>query len=206
MYHTPGADLKAFFDQQAIPLQVSPVTIPATPYFPTPTPLVAPEIEFYLTVPNVDPGLPFTAPVARGGRAEAGQSAFSPSMLNALAPFWDAFRSALAGLGIQADTWIHEVGQTQYEINLIHGDPVAVADQAFLFKYAAKEIAIRHERRHRERAVRQLVPPLGVGQPGAGESGVGLRQPHHRPTHSRERPRRTPGREPHCWCGCQPLA
>jgi glutamine synthetase len=108
------------------------------------TPVVAPEIEFYLTAPNVDPGLPFTAPVARGGRAEAGQSAFSLNMLNELAPFWDAFRSALDGLGIQADTWIHEVGPSQYEINLVHGDPVAVADQAFLFKYAAKEIAIQH--------------------------------------------------------------
>jgi glutamine synthetase len=108
------------------------------------TPVVAPEIEFYLTAPNVDPGLPFTAPVARGGRAEAGQSAFSLNMLNELAPFWDAFRSALDGLGIQADTWIHEVGPSQYEINLMHGDPVAVADQAFLFKYAAKEIAIQH--------------------------------------------------------------
>jgi len=108
------------------------------------TPVVAPEIEFYLTAPNVDPDQPFTAPVARGGRAEAGQSAFSLNMLNALAPFWDAFRSALDGLGIQADTWIHEVGQSQYEINLMHGDPVAVADQAFLFKYAAKEIAIQH--------------------------------------------------------------
>ena len=47
-------------------------------------------------------------------------------------------------LGINADTWIHEVGMTQYEINLMHGDPVEVADQAFLFKYAAKEIAIQH--------------------------------------------------------------
>ncbi len=108
------------------------------------TPVVAPEIEFYLTAPNLDPGQPFTAPVARGGRAEAGQSAFSLNMLNELAPFWDAFRSALDGLGIQADTWIHEVGPSQYEINLVHGDPVAVADQAFLFKYAAKEIAIQH--------------------------------------------------------------
>jgi glutamine synthetase len=108
------------------------------------TPVVAPEIEFYLTAPNVDPNLPLTAPVARNGRAEVGQSAFSLNMLNELAPFWDAFRSALDGLGVRADTWIHEVGATQYEINLMHGDPVAVADQAFLFKYAAKEIAIQH--------------------------------------------------------------
>jgi len=108
------------------------------------TPVVAPEIEFYLTAPCVDPDIPLSAPLARNGRAEAGQSAFSMNMLNELAPFWDEFRTALDGLGIQADTWIHEVGTSQYEINLMHGDPLAVADQAFLFKYAAKEIAIRH--------------------------------------------------------------
>jgi glutamine synthetase len=108
------------------------------------TPVVAPEIEFYLTTPNADPAQPLQAPVARGGRAEVGQSAFSLNMLNELAPFWDEFRDACHTLGIAADTWIHEVGATQYEINLLHGDAVTVADQAFLFKYAAREIALKH--------------------------------------------------------------
>ncbi len=108
------------------------------------TPVVAPEIEFYLTAPNVDANQALAAPPARNGRAEAGQSAFSLNMLNELAPFWDEFRAALVTLGVQANTWIHEVGPTQYEINLLHGDALAAADQAFLFKYAAKEIAIRH--------------------------------------------------------------
>jgi glutamine synthetase len=108
------------------------------------TAVVAPEIEFYLTAPSTDASQPLLPPAARNGRMEAGQSAFSLNMLNELAPFWDEFRSALDTLGVQADTWIHEVGPTQYEINLQHGDAVAVADQAFLFKYAAKEVAIRH--------------------------------------------------------------
>ncbi len=108
------------------------------------TPVVAPEIEFYLTAPCVDPAIPLTAPTARNGRAEAGQSAFSMNLLNEHAAFWDAFRSALDGLGVQSDTWIHEVGATQFEINLLHGNPLDLADQAFLFKYAAKEIAIQH--------------------------------------------------------------
>lgn len=107
-------------------------------------PVVAPEIEFYLTAPNLNPDLPFSAPQAKSGRAENGQSAFSMNMLNELAPFWDAFHAAIDALGIRGDTWIHEVGLSQYEINLLHGDPLALADQAFLFKYAAKEIAIRH--------------------------------------------------------------
>ena len=108
------------------------------------TPVVAPEIEFYLTAPCTDPTQTLTAPPTRNGRAEAGQSAFSMNMLNELSGFWDAFRSTLAALDINADTWIHEVGVTQFEINLMHGDPVQVADQAFLFKYAAKEVAIAH--------------------------------------------------------------
>ncbi len=108
------------------------------------TPVVAPEIEFYLTAANTDPAQALLPPVVRGGRAEVGQSAFSMNMLNELAPFWDEFRAAQLTLGVVADTWIHEVGPTQYEINLLHGDPVAVADQAFLFKYAAREIALKH--------------------------------------------------------------
>jgi glutamine synthetase len=107
-------------------------------------PVVAPEIEFYLTAPNIDPREPLTAPVARAGRAEAGQSAYSLNMLNELAPFWDEFRLALDQLGVKSDTWIHESGVSQYEINLLHGDPIDVADAAFLFKYAAKEIALKH--------------------------------------------------------------
>lgn len=107
-------------------------------------PVVAPEIEFYLTAPNDDPARPLQAPVLRGGRTEVGQSAFSLNMLNEQAPFWNEFRDACRTLGIATDTWIHEVGATQYEINLLHGDAIAVADQAFLFKYAAREIALKH--------------------------------------------------------------
>ena len=107
-------------------------------------PVVAPEIEFYLTAANADPAQPLVPPVVRGGRAEVGNSAFSLNMLNELAPFWDEFRAALRTLHIDADTWIHEVGPTQYEINLMHGNAVAVADQALLFKYAAREIALKH--------------------------------------------------------------
>ena len=107
-------------------------------------PVVAPEIEFYLTAPNVDPTQPLAYPQAKNGRAECGQSAYSMNMLNELEAFWDEFRAALDTLGVVSDTWIHEAGVSQYEINLMHGDPVEVADQAFLFKYAAKEIAIKH--------------------------------------------------------------
>jgi len=108
------------------------------------TPVVAPEIEFYLCAASADPTQALAAPLLRGGRPEVGQSAFSLHALNDLAPFWDEFRAALATLNIAADTWLHEVGASQFEINLLHGDPVSVADQAFLFKVAAHEIALKH--------------------------------------------------------------
>lgn len=107
-------------------------------------PVVAPEIEFYLCAASSDPAQPLQAPRGRGGRAEAGASAFSLNQLNELAPFWDEFHAALDRLGVGGDTWIHEVGLSQYEINLRHGEALALADQAFLFKYAAKEVALKH--------------------------------------------------------------
>jgi glutamine synthetase len=107
-------------------------------------PVVAPEIEFYLTAPNADPAQPLRAPAMRNGRAEVGQSAFSLEALNEHAAFWNEFRATLRTLDIRADTWIHEVGLSQFEINLLHDDALVVADQAFLFKYAAKETALKH--------------------------------------------------------------
>jgi glutamine synthetase len=127
------------------------------------TPVVAPEIEFYLTAANVDPAEVLKPPVGRGGRAEVGQSAFSMNLLNELAPFWDEFHAAIDTLGIRADTWIHEVGLTQYEINLLHGNAVSVADQAFLFKYAAKEIALKHG-----------LNAVFMAKPIAGEAGSSM--------------------------------
>ena len=127
------------------------------------TPVVAPEIEFYLTAAMTDPAQPLASPIGKGGRPEVGQSAFSLNALNELAPFWDASHAAIDGLGIHADTWLHEVGENQYEINLLHGDPVAVADQAFLFKTAAREIALQHG-----------LNAVFMAKPIAGQSGSSM--------------------------------
>ena len=47
--------------------------------------------------------------------------------------------------GIELDTLIHESGAAQMEINLIHGNALELADQAFLFKRTVREAALRHE-------------------------------------------------------------
>ncbi|KZE27300.1 glutamine synthetase family protein [Crenobacter luteus] len=107
-------------------------------------PIVAPELEFYLFAANPDPERPFTPPPARCGRREVGHSAFSFSVLNEFSGFFDDLHDALDALGIDGDTFVHELGPSQFEINLRHGDALALADQTFLFKYALREIGLKH--------------------------------------------------------------
>jgi glutamine synthetase len=45
---------------------------------------------------------------------------------------------------LDIDTLIHESGAAHMEINFLHGDPLDLADQAFLFKRTCGEAAYRH--------------------------------------------------------------
>ena len=45
-------------------------------------PLVAPELEFYLTAKNIDPDLPLAAPIGRSGRAETSRQVYSIDAVN----------------------------------------------------------------------------------------------------------------------------
>ena len=47
--------------------------------------------------------------------------------------------------GLEIDTLIHESGVAQMEINLRHGDPLALADQVFMIKRTIKETALEHD-------------------------------------------------------------
>ncbi|QNM95890.1 glutamine synthetase family protein [Chitinimonas koreensis] len=125
------------------------------------TPVVAPELEFYVLAPNLDPSQPLVPPTVRGGRHEQGNHGFSLGGLNDLAAFFDEVYAALAALDIPADTFVHELGPSQYEINLLHGDALTLADQTFLFKYALREIGFKHGLQ-----VVFMAKPL-AGQPGS---------------------------------------
>ena len=107
-------------------------------------PVVAPELEFYLFARDGQEASGFSLPATRGGGREVMQSAFSVEAVNELEAFWRELQDALDRLGIATDTWLHEMGPSQFEINLLHGDPLVMADQAVLFKYALREIAARH--------------------------------------------------------------
>jgi glutamine synthetase len=107
-------------------------------------PVVAPELEFYLFARDGLEATAFSLPTLRGGGSEVMQSAFSVESAGELAEFWTELQDACDRLGIATDTWLHEMGPSQFEINLLHGDPLLMADQVVLFKYTLREIAARH--------------------------------------------------------------
>lgn len=108
------------------------------------SPVVATELEFFVFVPNPDPRQPFQPPMGLDGRREDGQSAFSISSNNGLRPFFQEVYACMAALDLPRDTFMHEMGVSQFEINLLHGDPLLLADQTFLFKHLLKEVALKH--------------------------------------------------------------
>ncbi|MDO9619848.1 MAG: glutamine synthetase family protein [Pseudomonas sp.] len=107
-------------------------------------PVVATELEFFVFARNADPLQPFQPPLGLDGRREDGGSAFSVSSNNGLRPFFQEVYQCMAALGLPRDTFMHEMGVSQFEINLLHGDPLLLADQTFLFKHLLKEVALKH--------------------------------------------------------------
>ena len=108
-------------------------------------PVVAPELEFYLLQPNHDPKNPLLPPIGRTGRAERSGQSFNIDAVNDFDPMLDDMYDYCEGQGLEIDTLIHEEGMGQMEINLLHGDPLELADQAFLFKRTVREAALRHD-------------------------------------------------------------
>ncbi|MBW8356318.1 MULTISPECIES: glutamine synthetase family protein [Pseudomonas] len=107
-------------------------------------PVVATELEFFVFAANDDPAQAFRPPVGLDGRREEGYSAFSVSSNNGLRPFFKEVYECMAAMGLPRDTFMHEMGVSQFEINLLHGDPLLLADQTFLFKHLLKEVALKH--------------------------------------------------------------
>ncbi|WP_237152147.1 glutamine synthetase family protein [Oryzibacter oryziterrae] len=106
--------------------------------------VVAPEIEFYLVKQNIDPDYPLEPPIGRSGRAESSRQSYSIQHVNEFDDLFDDIYDFSEKQGLEIDTLIHEEGAAQMEINLRHGDPLALADQVFLFKRTIREAAMRH--------------------------------------------------------------
>ncbi len=109
------------------------------------TPIVAPELEFYLIERNSDPNTPLRPPRGRSGRAETSRQAYSIDAVNEFDPLFEDIYSYCEKMELNVDTLIHEVGAGQMEINFFHDEPLGLADEVFFFKRIIRETALRHE-------------------------------------------------------------
>ncbi|MEN8896190.1 MAG: glutamine synthetase family protein [Yoonia sp.] len=109
------------------------------------TPVIAPEMEFYLVGRNIDPAKPIEPMMRRTGRPAAGRQAYSMSAVDDYGPVIDDIYEYAEIQGIEIDGITQEGGAGQLEINLRHGDPVALADQVFYFKRLIREAALKHD-------------------------------------------------------------
>lgn len=107
-------------------------------------PVVAPELEFYLTKPNIDPNEPIEPPLGRTGRKGASRQAYSMVAVDEYGEVIDEIYDFAEAQGLSIDTVIQEGGAGQIEINLLHGDPLQLADQVFYFKRAIREAALKN--------------------------------------------------------------
>jgi len=107
-------------------------------------PVVAPELEFYLIQPNVDPNEPIEPPVGRTGRSGMARQSYSMSAVDEYGPVIDTIYDYAEDAGLHIDSVIQEDGAGQIEINLTHGDPLWLADQVFYFKRIIKEAALNN--------------------------------------------------------------
>ena len=107
--------------------------------------VVAPEIEFYLFKRDGQEASGFTPPNIRGGGVELErQMGYSLNSTAEMRDFWQSLQAAFDALNIQTDTWLHEMAPNQFEINLLHGDALKLADDVVLFKHTLREIAAQH--------------------------------------------------------------
>ena len=109
------------------------------------TPVVAPEMEFFLVARNLDPAKEIEPMMGRSGRPAAARQAYSMTAVDEFGPVIDDIYDFAEHQGFEIDGITQEGGAGQLEINLQHGDPVKLADQVFYFKRLIREAALRHD-------------------------------------------------------------
>ena len=109
------------------------------------TPVVAPEMEFFLVARNTDPARPIEPMMGRSGRPAAARQAYSMSAVDEYGPVIDDIYRFAEAQGFEIDGITQEGGAGQVEINLAHGDPVDLADEVFYFKRLIREAALKHQ-------------------------------------------------------------
>ncbi|MCF8475027.1 MAG: glutamine synthetase family protein [Emcibacter sp.] len=108
-------------------------------------PIVAPEFEFFLLGRQDNIENPPIPPRGRSGKMSLDKGVLSLDALDEFSDLFDDVYKYCEIMGIQVETLTQEAGPAQFEINVYHGEPLNVADQAFYFKRLMKQIAIRHD-------------------------------------------------------------
>ncbi|MGC1506520.1 MAG: glutamine synthetase family protein [Sulfitobacter sp.] len=108
-------------------------------------PIVAPEMEFFLVARNLDPAQSIQPMIGRSGRPAAARQAYSMTAVDEFGPVIDDIYDFAEAQGFEIDGITQEGGAGQLEINLLHGDPVKLADEVFYFKRLIREAALRHD-------------------------------------------------------------
>lgn len=108
-------------------------------------PVVAPEMEFFLVAPNIDPAQKIEPMMGRSGRPAAARQAYSMTAVDEFGPVIDDIYDFAEAQGFEIDGITQEGGAGQLEINLRHGNPVKLADEVFYFKRLIREAALRHK-------------------------------------------------------------
>ena len=109
------------------------------------SPIVAPEMEFFLVARNTDPAKAIEPMLGRTGRPAAARQAYSMSAVDEYGPVIDDIYDFAEAQGFEIDGITQEGGAGQVEINLRHGSPVKLADEVFFFKRLIREAALRHD-------------------------------------------------------------
>jgi glutamine synthetase len=118
-------------------------------------PQIAFEFEFYLLRPDGNDGwLPLATP---GSRVYGTGSAVDPDGTV------DRIVGAAVESGLDVEAWCTEFDDSQFEVNIRYRDAVAAADDAFLFRVLAHEVATREGHR-----------ATFIGRPFADRGGSGL--------------------------------
>ncbi len=107
-------------------------------------PVVAPELEFYLTQVNTDPDLPLMPPAGRSGRSETSPQPYGLEAITEYEDLIETIYEHAEAASLHLDTMIHESGTAQLEINFNHGDAVHVSDQVLVFKRIVRQVALKH--------------------------------------------------------------
>ncbi|NRR29165.1 glutamine synthetase [Oxalobacteraceae bacterium] len=124
-------------------------------------PVLACELEFYLTEKNADPDLPLKAPIGRSGRAETSRQVYSIDAVNEFDPLFEDIYDYCEMMNLDVDTLIHETGAGQMGIDFLDSDAMGLADKVFYFKRTVREAALKHHM-----YATFMAKPMG-GEPGS---------------------------------------